>query len=81
MERDGLVAFVEVKARTGELFGDPVEAVHRRKQHSLTRAAQVWIGRHGRDQENYRFDVIGVLLKEQKVFVRHVVAAFPAAVA
>jgi hypothetical protein len=41
----------------------------------------VWIGRHGRDGENYRFDVIGVLLKEQKVFVRHVRGAFDAAVA
>ena len=81
VERDGLVAFVEVKARTGELFGDPVEAVHRRKQHSLTRSAQVWIGRHGRDGEHYRFDVIGVLLKEQKVFVRHVPSAFEASVA
>lgn len=81
VERDGLVAFVEVKARTGEAFGDPVEAVHRRKQHSLTRSAQVWIGRHGRDGEQYRFDVIGVLLRDRRVFVRHVQAAFDAAVA
>ena len=81
VERDGLVAFVEVKARTGETFGDPVEAVHRRKQHSLTRSAQVWIGRHGRDGEHYRFDVVGVLLRDRRVFIRHVPAAFEAAVA
>lgn len=80
-ERDGLVAFVEVKARTGEAFGDPVEAVHRRKQHSLTRSAQVWIGRHGRDGEQYRFDVIGVLMRDRRVFVRHVRSAFEARVA
>ena len=75
-ERDGLVAFIEVKARTGEQFGDPVEAVHRRKQRELTRSAQTWIDRHGRSGECYRFDVMGVLLREKRVFVRHVPGAF-----
>lgn len=81
VERDGLVAFVEVKARTGDAFGDPVEAVHRRKQHSLTRSAQVWVGRHGREGESYRFDVLGILLRDKRVFVRHVPSAFQASVA
>ena len=30
-----MVAFVEVKARRGYRFGDPVEAVHWRKQREL----------------------------------------------
>ena len=75
-ERDGLVAFIEVKARTGQEFGDPVEAVHRRKQRELTKSAQTWIDRHGRSGETYRFDVMGVLLREKRVFVRHVAGAF-----
>ena len=75
-ERDGLIAFVEVKARTGAEFGSPVEAVHRRKQRELTKSAQTWIDRHGRSGESYRFDVMGVLLKEKRVFVRHVPGAF-----
>jgi putative endonuclease len=75
-ERDGLVAFIEVKARTGQEFGDPVEAVHRRKQRELTKSAQTWIDRHGRSGETYRFDVMGVLLREKRVFVRHVPGAF-----
>ena len=79
--RDGLVAFVEVKARTGDAFGDQVEAVHQRKQHSLTRSAQVWVGRHGRDGEQYRFDVVGILMRDRKVFVRHVPSAFQSSVA
>jgi len=76
VERDGLVAFVEVKSRTGDAFGDPVEAVHRRKQRSLTRSAQAWIDRHGRSGESYRFDVVGILLREKQVLVRHVPGAF-----
>ena len=76
VEREGVVAFVEVKARMGDEFGDPVEAVHRRKRQQLTKSAQVWIDRHGRAGESYRFDVVGVLLKDRRVFVRHVPSAF-----
>ena len=75
-KRDDLIAFVEVKARSGSDFGDPVEAVHHRKQRELTKSAQTWIDRHGRSGEAYRFDVMGILLKERRVFVRHVPGAF-----
>lgn len=77
VERDGLVAFVEVKARMGDRFGDPVEAVNWRKQKELGRSAQVWIDRHGRQLEAYRFDVIGVLVAGSRVRIRHVENAFP----
>lgn len=72
----GLVAFVEVKARRGDLFGDPVGAVNWRKQKELGRSARVWISRHGRGGEAYRFDVVGVLLNKTSVRVRHVEGAF-----
>ena len=75
-ERDGLVAFVEVKARRGRQFGDPVEAVHWRKQRELTRSAAVWIDRHGRPNETYRFDVIGVLVEGNSVRIKHIEDAF-----
>jgi hypothetical protein len=41
----------------------------------------VWVGRHGRDGESYRFDVLGILLRDKRVFVRHVPSAFQASVA
>ena len=72
----GTVAFVEVKARRGEAFGDPVEAVHWRKRRELVRSAQVWIDRHGKADERYRFDVVGVLFDAGRVRVRHVEDAF-----
>ena len=75
-ERSGTVAFVEVKARLGDVFGGPVEAVDWRKRRELVRSARMWISRHGQRGENYRFDVIGVLLASEKVFVRHVENAF-----
>jgi putative endonuclease len=76
VERSGVVAFVEVKARRGLQFGDPVEAVDWRKQRELARSARVWIDRHGRSDESYRFDVIGVWVTGGRVKVRHIENAF-----
>jgi putative endonuclease len=76
VERDGLIAFVEVKARKGAEFGLPVEAVNWRKQRELSRSAHVWIERHGRPDDCYRFDVIGVLVEGSAVRIRHVENAF-----
>src|SRR3954469_13812137 len=76
VERDGTVAFVEVKARRGVEFGGPVQAVNHRKRKELERSALVWIDRHGREAESYRFDVVGVLLQGAEVRVCHVENAF-----
>ena len=76
VERDGTVAFVEVKARRGSEFGDPVEAVNWNKQKQLIRSASTWIDRHGKPSECYRFDVVGVLVEGERVRVRHIANAF-----
>lgn len=76
VEQDGTVAFVEVKARRGAEFGGPVEAVNWRKRKELQRSALVWIDRHGKEAESYRFDVVGVLLNGADVRICHVENAF-----
>ena len=76
VEREGTVAFVEVKARSGSEFGSPVEAVNWSKQRELARSASVWIDRYGRPTDSYRFDVIGVLMEGERVRIRHVPNAF-----
>ena len=76
VEREGMVAFVEVKARRGDRCGGPVEAVNWRKQKELGRSARVWVDRFGRPGTAYRFDVIGVLLDGPRVRIRHVEHAF-----
>jgi putative endonuclease len=77
-EREGLVAFVEVKTRRGKDFGHPVEAVNWRKQRELTRSAAVWIARYGSGEQTFRFDVVGVLMSDQGARIRHVENAFTA---
>jgi putative endonuclease len=75
-ERDGTIAFVEVKTRQGTAFGDPVEAVSWRKQRELIRSAMVWADRYGPPGIAYRFDVVGVLVAADGARVRHVENAF-----
>lgn len=75
-QRDDVVAFVEVKARTGTGFGSPVEAVHVRKRQELGRSAKVWVDRYGAPTLQYRFDVIGVLVFGHTVRIRHIPGAF-----
>ena len=60
-ERGGLIAFVEVKARTNWSFGHPLEAITPAKQLEIARVARRWI------QERvfppgtlFRFDAIAV---------------------
>src|ERR1700681_2583068 len=70
------VAFVEVKTRASDAFGGPVAQVSWRKQRELSRSAKVWMSRFQRPGDNFRFDVIGVILGPQNVSVKHVENAF-----
>ena len=59
--RDGneLVA-VEVKTRSGDLFGSPLEAVTPRKAARLRRLLAQWLGEHHVSPSGLRVDVVGV---------------------
>jgi len=62
-DRDTLV-FVEVKTRTREDFGRPVEAVNREKQNSIARGALAWLRLLDDPDILFRFDVVEVILAE-----------------
>lgn len=59
--RRGIVAFVEVKSRSGAAFGHPLEAITRAKRREIERVARAWVARHGRADAVYRFDAIAVV--------------------
>jgi putative endonuclease len=60
--RDGdCLVFCEVKTRTTERFGGPVEAVHRVKLARLRRLAAAWLQSHDVRGGRVRIDVIGIL--------------------
>ena len=58
--RESLVAFVEVKSRRTAGFGHPLEAIGWRRRRDLARLATLWVMRHGRAGDRYRFDVVSV---------------------
>jgi putative endonuclease len=56
--RGGVIAFVEVKTRSGRGFGAPEEAVDARKRARLVRAAAAWLHAHRGVARRARFDVV-----------------------
>jgi putative endonuclease len=60
-EDAGTCVFVEVRSRTGELFGHPLEAVGWRKRGRVIRAALLYLQSQTSPSAGYRFDVVGVL--------------------
>lgn len=70
----GTVVFVEVKTRTAGSYGRPADAVNANKQRFLRLAAESWLLQNGGIGQPARFDVIEVLLPEQRI--NHIVNAF-----
>ncbi len=60
-DRDTLV-FVEVKTRTREDFGRPLEAVNPRKQRRISLGALAWLRLLGNPDILFRFDIVEVVL-------------------
>jgi putative endonuclease len=60
-QRGSLLVFCEVKSKSGDEFGDPVEMVSPLKAHRLRRAAELWLAVHPEHAgRTVRFDVVAV---------------------
>jgi putative endonuclease len=59
-EGGGAIAIVEVKTRSGDLFGDPLEAVDARKRARLWRLAVAWRQAHPESAGELRLDAIAI---------------------
>ncbi|MBN1283145.1 MAG: YraN family protein [Proteobacteria bacterium] len=73
--------FVEVKTRTGRMFGDPVEFVTETKKKRIKRAAEMFILKTGNNFNDNNippcfFDVIGVDLSGDHPSVECIIDAF-----
>jgi putative endonuclease len=72
------VVFVEVKTRTDESFGDPLEAVGARKQRQIARVAEYYLSAHRLAEREARFDVVGVRFENGQLACELVKDAFEA---
>ena len=72
VERDGVVAFVEVKTRSADGWGHPLEAITAGKRRELRLAALGWIAANGGPYRTFRFDAIVVLRDRNGTRLEHV---------
>ena len=73
VRRGRVVAFVEVKSKSGDGFGDPLDMVTGEKVERIRRAASAWLVRHPQLAGlELRFDVIA----ERAGRIEHVPGAF-----
>lgn len=65
--KDGnYIVFVEVKTRSGSIYGSPCESVNFRKQNKIYKIAQLYImKKHLMKKFNFRFDVIEIILNHR----------------
>ncbi len=71
-----VIVFVEVKTRTQERFGAPLETVPAIKQHRMMKAALFFLSHHGLHDREARFDVVGVSFEDGKPTIEHIENAF-----
>lgn len=57
--------FIEVKTRTGYLYGYPIEAINAKKKNSLVKVAQTYLALKKLKDKNLRFDVVEIIIKNK----------------
>ena len=59
-----MIVFVEVKTRTSDAFGNPESSMSTGKLERIQNAALLWLQAHPDLDDNWRVDVIAILLSE-----------------
>jgi len=78
IRENNYIIFVEVKFRAGLNFGSPSEAVGSTKQQKIIRTAMHYIAVNNLENQDFRFDVIEVLEKNNRISINHIENAFGA---
>jgi putative endonuclease len=74
MDGDWLV-ITEVKIRSTSYFGDPAEAVNRKKRKGLVRAADAYVNQKNILKE-VRYDIVSIIREGTREEIRHIKDAF-----
>jgi len=68
-EDKNTLVFIEVKARSSNFFGNPLESVDQKKFDKIQKLAEIYLSRNpDNSYDGCRFDLIGILLKEKPEF-------------
>ena len=66
------IIFVEVKTRSNFRYGNPIEAVNRKKQKHIKQVAQYYLYINQLNEVAIRFDVIEVYIKKEGYTMNHI---------
>lgn len=65
--KKGVLSFIEVKTRSSDAFGQPIESIDKAKQRRLVRLANYYLyKKKAGDALPCRFDVVSIMLKDDK---------------
>ena len=74
-EHNNYIVFIEVKSRSGTYFEQPFQAVTKKKQKFIIKAANAYIEDFEVDLEA-RFDIISIVEENGKFIIDHIEDAF-----
>ena len=67
------IVFIEIKTRTTTTYGQPAEAVDKRKLIHISRTAQMYLYKNRITNQNIRFDIIEVYMLNMRVYrIEHI---------
>ena len=67
-DQDGVVVFIEVKARADHQYGHPFNAVTPTKQQKIIQVAQSFLAKHRLLEKPTKFDVVGLTADPKGAF-------------
>lgn len=76
VQKDSVIAFIEVKTRRNDRYGSPREAVNYKKQLIYRMVAEQFLQNHNIGDKSLRFDVIEVYKNEPSYRIEHIEDAF-----
>ena len=76
VQKEELIAFVEVKFSQTGAFGEPETWVTPKKQEKIIKAARSFLASRDISGPEIRFDVIAVRAENNDLYIRHIPAAF-----
>lgn len=65
------IVFIEVKTRTNNLYGEPIEAVTEYKRNNILKTIKYYLYIHHLEKAFIRIDVIQIYIKSDKTYLNH----------
>ncbi len=66
------IVIIEIKTRTSDTFGKPIDAVNTKKQKHIYNAAKYYLYKNKLETKEIRIDVIEIYIEGKKIKINHI---------